>query len=82
LSNRDIPNLIKIGKSDRDPSQGRADELYTTGVPSPFKIEYFAYVRDHHTVERAVHARLSSFRPNTSREFFNSEIAVETIEFC
>ena len=28
--------LLKIGKSDKDPTKYRVDELQTTGVPEPF----------------------------------------------
>jgi hypothetical protein len=70
LSNPAMPNLLKIGKSDRDPSAFRAAELYTTGVPQPFKVEYFAYVDKHHELEVIIHSRLSNLRPNSNREFF------------
>lgn len=72
--------LLKIGKSDRDPSI-RSDELYTTGVPASFCIEYYAFVADHHTVETRVHSELSSCRSNSSREFFacSVPVAIESI---
>jgi hypothetical protein len=74
LSNPAMPNLLKIGKSDRDPTGFRAAELYTTGVPQPFKVEYFAYVEEHHNLERKVHSTLSTRRPNSNREFFTVSI--------
>lgn len=74
LSNPAMPNLLKIGKSDRDPTGFRAAELYTTGVPQPFKVEYFAYVEEHHTLERKIHSTLSTRRPNSNREFFTVSI--------
>jgi hypothetical protein len=74
LSNPAMPNLLKIGKSDRDPTGFRAAELYTTGVPHPFKVEYFAYVEEHHTLERKIHSILSTRRPNSNREFFTVSI--------
>lgn len=73
-------DLVKIGKSDRDPSI-RSSELFTTGVPQSFNIEYYAFVSNHDTLELAVHRRLAKYRFNESREFFNCTIptAIETI---
>ena len=65
---------IKIGKSKSDPSSFRKDELYSTGVPEPFKIEYFAFVEKYDSVELEVHKRLNANRPNKDREFFTATI--------
>ncbi len=72
---------IKIGKSMNDPSFRKA-ELNTTGLPEPFEIEYFAFVEDYDTVEIIVHNKLSKYRPNKNREFFNCSIpkAILTIQ--
>jgi hypothetical protein len=75
LSNTSMPKLLKIGKTERDPTEFRVNELYTTGVPTPFKVEYFAYVNDHHRLERILHSRFESQRINLGREFF--QISVE-----
>jgi hypothetical protein len=75
LSNTSMPKLLKIGKTERDPTEFRVNELYTTGVPTPFKVEYFAYVNDHHRLERILHSRFESQRINLGREFF--QITVE-----
>ncbi len=61
---------IKIGKSKSDPSSWRLNELYTTGVPEPFKLEYSAFTENYDFVETKVHKILDEFRPNKSREFF------------
>lgn len=73
-------DLVKIGKSDRDPSI-RSSELFTTGVPQSFNIEYYAFVLNHDSLELAVHRSLAKYRFNESREFFNCPIpaAIETI---
>lgn len=39
LSNKAIPEMVKIGMTDRL-SENRAKELWRTGVPLPFKVEY------------------------------------------
>tara|TARA_B100000902_G_C27289279_1_gene906244 strand:- start:310 stop:1251 length:942 start_codon:yes stop_codon:yes gene_type:complete len=65
---------IKVGKSKSDPSSFRKDELYSTGVPEPFQIEYFAFVENYDSVELEVHRRLNENRPNKNREFFTATI--------
>jgi hypothetical protein len=75
LSNPSMPKLVKIGKSDRDPQEFRVHELYSTGVPEPFKVEYLAFVPDHHSLERTLHDHFKASRPIKGREFF--EISVE-----
>ena len=65
---------IKIGKSKRDPNTFRKNELYSTGVPEPFQIEYFALVENYNSVESEIHKRLDDKRPNKDREFFTSTI--------
>ena len=82
FSNPSQKGLIKIGKSQSDPQSLRKDELYTTGVPEPFNVEYIAFVEDFHTVEGLVHNKLNDFRPNKKREFFTCSIphAILTIQ--
>jgi len=73
MSNPSIDGKIKIGQSGSDPSS-RKDELYTTAVPEPFKVEYSAFVEDYVSVEKRVHNKLSNFRPNNGREFFTCSV--------
>ena len=61
---------LKIGKSKSDPSSLRKDELYSTGVPEPFKIEYYAFVENYDAIEKKIHRIFHKERPNKSREFF------------
>ncbi len=77
-----VPNLIKIGKSDRDPTEFRAKELAATGIPDPFVVEFFALVNNHHELERKIHDRLDDRRRNRNREFFDCPIleAVKAIQ--
>lgn len=69
LSNPSLPGLLKIGKTSKDPKT-RGDELYATGTPTPFKLEYMAFCDDMDTLEIQVHKKLDSYRPNKDREFF------------
>jgi hypothetical protein len=64
-----VSGRIKIGKSDRDPEEFRKSELDGTAVPEPFKVEY-AFVDDHHTLERTLHKTFDYARANKQREFF------------
>jgi len=73
LSNPAMPGLIKIGavhingKTVKD----RAIELYSTGVPNEFHIEFFAAVSDSRGTESKIHSILDTYRHNRSREFFS-----------
>lgn len=67
-------NLIKIGKSKHDPTDRRANQLYTTGVPEKFKVEYYAFVKNFDTVETRVHRALDSKRYRSNREFFTCSV--------
>lgn len=69
LTNPSMPGLVKIGKTIRS-VEGRAHELYQTGVPSPFKVEYYVQAPDCHELELTVHRRLSGKRASDAREFF------------
>ena len=81
MSNPAFPNLLKIGKSKKDPTTDRVNELNQTGVPEPFKVEYYAFVDHEDYLERVVHEELASQRPNKSREFFsiNLQDAIRTV---
>lgn len=68
--NASIPNLIKIGMTDRDEPHTRIAELNTTGLPEPFQIEFALMVSDANSVENALHVRYSDFRVSINREFF------------
>ena len=75
LSNAAMPGLLKIGKSERNPSEFRAIELYTTGVPEPFRLEYYMRVDDYHAAEKRAHDHFLDKRPNRTREFFRISVA-------
>lgn len=81
LSNVSMPGMFKIGYTTRDP-KGRVAELSTTGVPTPFILEYYAKVGNAKATEIAVHSKLSKYRVATNREFFTCDLAsaVATIQ--
>lgn len=69
LSNPSMPGILKVGKTTRDP-ENRAQELYQTGVPTPFRVVFSVYCPDCHGLEQAVHSDLAKFRVSAGREFF------------
>lgn len=75
MSNPSYGEIIKIGMTQYHPKE-RKIELHKTGVPTPFKIEYYALVKNYEEVEKKVHLRLKNYRLNPDREFFNCTIGV------
>ena len=67
--NSSMAGLLKIGHTEKIPT-ARLDELFTTGVPEPFEIAYYALVQDSKKSEKAVHQLLSRYRYKANREFF------------
>ena len=68
LTNPSFPNLVKIGKT--NDLGNRLNQLYSTGVPSPFECLYAKEVSDPSYVEGKLHMALSSKRRSNKREFF------------
>jgi hypothetical protein len=71
LSNESMPGILKVGMTERTPEE-RIKELFTTGVPSPFKIEFAKKVKDPKSKEASLHILLEQYtdRIYTRREFF------------
>ena len=66
---------IKIGKSTKDPTKDRLNELNReTGIPEKYKCEYYAFVGDEHGLEFSIQKQFSHQRPNPKREFFEVSI--------
>lgn len=72
LTNPSMPGLVKVGKTTNTPNQ-RMGELHSTGVPTPFALEFSISVRDCHDAERSAHKALSYCRISNNREFFRVE---------
>jgi hypothetical protein len=70
LANSTMKGILKIGRTDRTPSE-RADELSAaTGVPTPFVIVWQEETGDSVSAEQEVHRLLEGYRVNLGREFF------------
>lgn len=73
LSNPAMPNLVKIGRTYDADTNSRIAQLYTTGVPVPFKLEFACKVLNAAEVEQALHIAFAPNRINPRREFFRIE---------
>jgi hypothetical protein len=81
MSNPSMPDLVKVGQTGGDPRE-RASQLYTTGVPTEFVVEFAKRVRNYTEKEKMLHTLLEKHfaRPNKSREFFRCSSA-DVFEF-
>jgi len=73
LTNPAMPGLVKIGKTTQSDPGTRVAQLYSTGVPVPFQVEFACRVTNPSEVERALHEAFSPQRINPRREFFEIE---------
>ena len=73
LTNPAMPGLVKIGRSARQEANVRIAQLYTTGVPVPYRLEFACQVPNSADVERALHVAFAPQRVNPRREFFRIE---------
>lgn len=76
LSNKAMPNLVKVGFSTKDP-ESRANELHTTGVPHRFVVEYDALVNEPFRIEQKAHILLKTYHEN--KEWFRCNITTAII---
>lgn len=73
LTNSAMPGLVKIGYTAQDDANSRIAQLYTTGVPVLFTIEYACKVQNAEEIENALHVAFGPNRINPRREFFRIE---------
>jgi len=80
LINPAMPGLVKIGKTTRDDVHQRMQELFSTGVPVPFKCHYACKVDVNlcDKIEKALHNAFGPDRVNPNREFFQIDPARAT----
>jgi hypothetical protein len=76
LTNAHMPDVYKVGCTERSP-HSRAEELSKpTGVPSPFKVLCYIEVDDFQTYERRMHEWLEEYRISSNREFFEGGLGL------
>ncbi len=73
LTNRAMPDYIKIGFTSRADIKARLKELYTTGVPFQFENHFAMKVSNAKNVEKTLHQIFSIHRENPDREFFRMD---------
>lgn len=70
LSNPAMPDVYKVGMTERSPFK-RAEELSaTTAIPMPFRVAMYVAVPNMEACEREVHQVMDQCRLSRSREFF------------
>ena len=71
LSNPAMPGLLKVGFTTNKPTE-RMLQLYSTGVPLPFELEFAKLVKNPYEKEQTLHKLLERYeeRVNPKREFF------------
>lgn len=76
LSNPMYEGVVKVGITFKTPEE-RARQLYTTGVPLPFTVEFAMKVPNPEDAEARLHNLLTKYhaRVNPSREFFRVGVA-------
>lgn len=76
-----MPGIFKIGQTSKDPAL-RAKELYCTGVPHSYVVDYEILVDNPYFLEQLVHIALHQF--HEGKEWFRCDFsqAVQTIRSC
>jgi len=74
LTNESMPNLIKIGKTEKTISE-RLSSLNNTSVPYDFEVFAAYRVNDVDAIERSFHEAFADSRVNPKREFFKLDAA-------
>ena len=77
LANSAMPDLVKVGKTTRTPSERATELSRVTGVPTPFLVVYEQMVNDCSAAEEFVHLMLQKkgYREAENREFFRAPIS-------
>jgi hypothetical protein len=77
LSNPSMPNIVKIGSTERTIKERISELSSVTSLPTPFVVEYYLLVEDPICFEKNIHEELKEYRVNEKREFF--QISVEEV---
>ncbi|MDE0684926.1 MAG: GIY-YIG nuclease family protein [Candidatus Poribacteria bacterium] len=81
LVNKDMPELIKIGRASGTASERAKKLSQSTSVPSPFEVVYESPCDQAKQLERTMHRQLAQYR-RPRREFFECsvEYAISLLE--
>ena len=70
LENSSLPEVVKIGRTEREVSERVRELSSATGVPTKFTVFRQYAVENAATAERQIHERLAEYRVSDNREFF------------
>jgi tetratricopeptide (TPR) repeat protein len=74
MTNPSMPGLVKVGMSSRNPAlRVKDDDLTSTGVPTPYQVQYSALFDDMRQAEILAHQKLLQF--HYKKEFFKTDVA-------
>lgn len=84
LANRAMPNIFKVGFTEKSPTARAIELSRSTGVPLPFDLVCYGEFEDCQSAERDIHENFADKRVNDSREFFYGPLAglYEYLERC
>jgi hypothetical protein len=73
LTNVAMPGLVNIGRTAADDVATRLGQLYSTGVPFPFDLNFACSMPNSTEVEKALNIAFAPYRINARRGFFKIE---------
>jgi hypothetical protein len=73
LAHPDMPDVYKIGFTERSPHQRMEELKASTGVPRPFIMLCYIEVKNPAEIELQMHRYLHEYRISKDREFFKIE---------
>lgn len=84
LVNEAMPDLIKIGFTNRSPEERKRELSRVTGVPIDYEIKYVLFTQDMKLLEQRVHNFLERYRLNKNKEFFKVDLyeGIDVLQKC
>ncbi|MEZ4527645.1 MAG: GIY-YIG nuclease family protein [Desulfobacterales bacterium] len=79
MTNPSMPGLVKVGMTKRIPTERtKDDDMTSTGIPTKFEVQYYAFFEDIVKSEKIAHSRLSKY--HYAKEFFKTDVATAIYE--
>ena len=78
MSNPSFPgDVLKIGWTREHPNK-RANDLHTSGIPTPFIVEYVIITSEGSKLEKQIHEHIKIYRINSNRAFLGDRCVKKT----
>lgn len=74
LSNKSMPNIVKIGYTKLPPEERAKQVSIGAGVPTPFIVEFAFKCHEGEFLEHEIHKHLNAYRVSNNREFFGISV--------